>query len=587
MEVGVSVSNRIVRSVSLLLMLLCGGGYIAACTSQPPQPASGLPTLADNQDTDDQERRVSPQLSEQFNAVATGQFIPVIIRLTEKSDLRTVDAVIQATSKSRRRTAVIAHLQQTARRSQAAVLNLMSELEAAGLARFTQSLWIGNAISAEVKAAAVDYLVQETAVARITADTAAPLFLADNRWNIDRINAPDVWTRPAGAYTGEGVVVAILDSGADLDHPDLVKRLRINAAEDIDGDGRFSPSDNNGLDDDANGFVDDVIGWDFASADNDPSPDLFEAENTRGHGTHVAGIVAGDGTNGVLTGIAPGARMMILKVKSQSSVWAAMQYALTNGADIINVSMGWTNSLAPDLGTWRDAIGNLTDAGVLVVTGAGSGGQAPLTHAAGPGDITTPGRVPRALTVGALAPPKDRSWLDPIAPFSSQGPVSWQAIDGFKDYPFPPGLRKPDITAPGVDITSTMIGGSYAAKSGTSMAAPHVAGVAALMLEQNPELLPHELVFILRETAWRFVDPNNVRGWGRVDAYKAVNHIYDQTPYDLAVADADRLWRSLSIWIDNNGDGRPDKPVAGMTNRVYARMRNVGGKSAGNVEMRF
>ena len=132
-----------------------------------------------------------------------------------------------------------------------------------------------------------------------------------------------------------------------------------------------------------------------------------------------------------------------------------------------------------------------------------------------------------------------------------------------------------------------MIGGSYQVKSGTSMAAAHVSGTAALLLEQDPELQPHELVFMLRESAWRFIDANNVRGWGRVDALNAINQDYDRSAYDLEVSDTNDLWLSDSVWIDNDGDGHADEPVAGMTNRVYARIRNIGGQSIGNAEIRF
>ena len=261
-----------------------------------------------------------------------------------------------------------------------------------------------------------------------------------------------MWSRTAGDVTGAGVVVAVLDSGADLDHPDLRNRFWLNHAEDIDGDGMLTTADRNGIDEDGNGNIDDVVGWDFESSDNDPSPNLFESGRARGHGTHVAGIIAGDGSNGMSTGMAPGAQLMILKINSQRSVWQAMEYALINGADIVNLSIGWPRSAAPDLATWRDVVDNITDAGVLVVAGAGSGGEAPLVHSPAPEDITTPGRVPRALTVAALDAPSDNPWLDPVAKFSSTGPVSWQAVPGFNDYPFPPGLRKPDVTAPGVNV---------------------------------------------------------------------------------------------------------------------------------------
>ena len=566
----------------LLLAVAC---LISACVSQDidsKRLASELPRSGP-----DTAQRLTPHLQNQFDTLDAKQFLPVIIRLSEVQDLRTAASVNIAVGKSNRRAAVISHLQQHAMNAQRETLDSLSSLQTAGLVRNIQPLWVGNVISAEVTAEAIDYLLPISDIESIAADTEAPLFLASTTWSVKQINSQDVWLRASGSYTGEGIVVAVLDSGADLDHPDLVKRFWINPAEDLDGDGKLTRADNNGQDDDANGFVDDVVGWDFESADNDPSPNLFESGRGRGHGTHVAGIIAGDGSNGVATGVAPGANLMILKINSQSSVWAAMQYALVNGADIVNMSIGWTSSLSPDLSTWRNVIDNLVDAGVLVVTGSGSGGQAPLTHAPAPDDITTPGRVPRAMTVGAVAQPTDLGWLDPIAPFSSGGPISWQSVENFRDYPFPPGLLKPDISAPGVGITSTMIGGSYQVKSGTSMAAPHVSGAAALLLEKNPNLLPHELVFILRETAWRFVGPNNVRGWGRVDALQAINHYYDPSVYDLAINSANDLWFTENIWIDNDSDGRPDEPAAGMTNRVFARIRNIGGQSVGNAEIRF
>ena len=566
-------------------MLLSFSGLVCGCAN--PEFDSAASARQVQQAVPDSTHRVTSHLKDQIAALEGQQFVPVIIRLSEESDLRTASRVIEAEDNSHRRAALISHLRQHALNTQGDVLDSLYSLQTAGLVRNAQPLWVVNVISAEVTTEAIDHLLAISDIEYIAADTQAPLFLATATSGIRQINSQDVWLQPSGGYTGEGVVVAVLDSGVDLDHPDLVERFWINPTEDLDGDGRLTRSDYNGLDDDANGFVDDVVGWDFESADNDPSPNLFESGRGRGHGTHVAGIIAGDGTNGVSTGVAPGASLMVLKISSQSSVWAAMQYALANGADIINMSMGWTNSLSPDLSSWRGVIDNLADAGILVVTGAGNGGQAPLIHAPAPNDITTPGRVPRAMTVGAVATPTNLAWVDPVAPFSSSGPTSWQSVEHFDDYPFPPGLLKPDITAPGVGINSTMIGGSYQVKSGTSMAAPHVSGTAALMLEKDPNLLPHELVFIMRETAWRFFDANNVRGWGRIDALRAINHQYDRSAYDLAIGAANDLWLNESVWIDNNGDGLPDKPIAGMTNRVYARIHNVGGQSVGNAEIRF
>ena len=355
-----------------LVLLLSISILVCACVS--PEFDTAQTANEDQQPVPSAAQRVTSHLKEQFEALDGTQFVPVIIRLSGEAELRTANRVIEAVDKSHRRAAVISHLQQHANSTQRDVLNSLSTLQTAGLVGNIQPLWLVNVISAEVTAEAIDYLSPISDIEYITADTEAPLFLAATTSSIRQINSQEVWLQPSGGYTGEGVVVAVLDSGVDLDHPDLVKRFWINPAEDLDGDGRLTRSDNNGLDDDANGFVDDVVGWDFESADNDPSPNLFESGRGRGHGTHVAGIIAGDGTNGVSTGVAPGASLMILKISSQSSVWNAMQYALANGADIINMSMGWTNSLSPDLSSWRDVIDNLVDAGVLVVTGAGNGG---------------------------------------------------------------------------------------------------------------------------------------------------------------------------------------------------------------------
>jgi subtilisin family serine protease len=579
------VSKCIFNAARLLIVLAGINSILSGCAASDVD--SSQHTIQLQRAGPDAAQLVAPHLQQQFDTVEATQFLPVVIRLSADPGLGSADSIIAAIGKSNRRAAVISHLRQHAHDSQRETLAALFTLQEAELVRNVQPLWVGNVISAEVTAEAIEYLLPITDIESIAADTEAPLFLASTAWGVRRINSEDVWLRPSGSFTGEGVVVAVLDSGADLDHPDLIDRFWVNSAEDLNGDGRLTRADSNGQDDDANGFVDDVVGWDFESADNDPSPNLFESGRGRGHGTHVAGIIAGDGSNGVATGVAPGASLMILKINSQSSVWAAMQYALTNGADIVNLSIGWTNSLSPDLGTWRNVIDNLVDAGVLVVTGSGSGGQAPLTHAPAPNDITTPGRVPRAMTVGAVAQPTDLAWLDPVASFSSGGPTSWQSVENFRDYPFPPGLLKPDISAPGVNITSTMIGGSYQTKSGTSMATAHVTGAAALLLEKDPSLLPHELVFILREAAWRFVNPNNVRGWGRVDALQAINHHYDRSAYDLAISDANNVWFADGVWIDNDGDGQSDEPVAGMTNRVFARVRNIGAQSVGNAELRF
>jgi len=530
---------------------------------------------------------LSPDLRTSIDAAVPGEFVSVIVRLKSSADLNSEPTFTSATSKATQRDAAISYLQEFAANSQFNLLQAARELEADGLVRDIRPLWIANAICLDVTKEGITYLTEYQDIEYIAGSAKLPIFLADTPWNVDHVNSPQVWERAAGAIRGSGVVVAVIDSGVDLSHPDLDDRIWINPAEDLDGDGRLSRQDVNGIDDDGNGWVDDVAGWDFEAGDNDPSPNLFESGRDGGHGTHIAGIIAGDGGAGLATGVSPGADLMVLKINSQVSVWQAMEYALENGADIINLSLGWPQSMFPDAATWRDAIDHATDAGVLVVTAAGNGGSAPMVHAIAPDDITLPGRVPRALTVSPVAAPSDSDWLDPIATFSAAGPVSWQSVRGYQDYPYPPGLMKPDLTAPGINIHSTAPGGGYDVKSGSSMAAAHVSGAAALLLESSPTMQPHEIMYQLRETAWRFTDPNDVRGWGRLDAFSAINYKHEWSSYDLVVDAADVTWQNSSIWIDNNNDGIHDDPIPGGTNRVFARVRNQGGQSVGNTELRF
>jgi hypothetical protein len=191
-----------------------------------------------------------------------------------------------------------------------------------------------------------------------------------------------------------------------------------------------------------------------------------------------------------------------------------MEYAADNGAQVITVSSGWPHSQNPDRRTWREVCEATIAAGVVVIYAAGNeGGGNP------PDNVRTPGDVPAVITVGAT------DCNDVIAGFSSRGPVTWQNVDPWRDWPYPPGLIKPTISAPGVNTLSTSNNCSgYVSLSGTSMATPHVSGAVALMLEANPTLDHDQVKQILMDTA---VDlgpegMDNDFGAGRVDAYEAV-----------------------------------------------------------------
>ena len=514
--------------------------------------------------------RVTPDLREELGKLGPGGFIKIIIKLKDRLPPQAKARALAATDKKERRRALATALRAHAQRSQRELLSTLKTLEARGLVRKVRPIWIANVIGAEIQEGAIAAILRVPNVDDLRQDVAravfqqAPPLLA---WGVDKIEAEQAWNL---GFTGQGVVVAVVDTGIDLHHPDLDGRLWRNPDE--------QPTNNK--DDDGNGHIDDVHGWDFIWDDETPNDE-------NGHGTTVAGVIAGDGTGGESTGVAPGAQLMVLKISAnqladQLTAWDAMGYALEKAADIINLSLAWKDWMKPDYAEWRLQIDDLTDAGILVVAAAGN--DSPCFPE--PCDIHTPGRVPRAITVGATND-MDLRWA-----YTSQGPITWQGVSGYQDYIWKPGLRKPDVSAPGVDVRSTQAGpgGGYTQGSGTSLATPHVSGTAALLLQEDPALLPHETAFIIREMALDLgtCGDDNVYGWGRVDAFQALTYNYAAGPlYDLSVTGTNSLWTTDDIWVDNNNDGTPDDPEVAMDNKLYARIRNIGGRAVGNVKIEF
>ncbi|MCP5026652.1 MAG: S8 family serine peptidase, partial [Actinomycetia bacterium] len=269
------------------------------------------------------------------------------------------------------------------------------------------------------------------------------------------IAGADIDIEGARAVTdGEGVVVAVIDTGIDFSHPDLLPSRWVNEGE---------TSCNNGLDDDGNGFVDDCHGWDFV--DSDPTGYGLDAH---WHGTHVAGIIAGTADNQTgIAGIAPGVRIMDLRVVDQfttgaASVAAAIRYAVDNGAEVINLSLSTPPGEVPadDVPELAAALDHALAHDVVVVSAAGNDATNIDDHPVWPASFTHPNLV----TVAAS------TWFDSGASFSNIGPNSV------------------DLFAPGVEILSTSPEGGYRRADGTSMAAPHVAATAALVRAAEPAL---------------------------------------------------------------------------------------------------
>jgi subtilisin family serine protease len=325
-----------------------------------------------------------------------------------------------------------------------------------------------------------------------------PYLSSSNSWSqvygdlygLKLTRAPEAWDLTRGA----GVVVAVIDTGADYAHLDLQANIFLNPDE-IAG---------NNIDDDANGFVDDFRGWDFVGSNmGNPIQDNNPADPVHGHGTHVAGIIAAVGNNGVgVVGMAWGAKILPIKALDDAgfgddaTLARAVVYAADNGADVINASWGGPGESL----VLQEAIEYAHGLGVVFVAAAGNASK-------NLNDFF-PANISDVITVAAS------DYRDLQASFSDFG-------------------ERLDLTAPGVDILSlraagttlgTPLNASYTRASGTSMAAPHVSGVAALLLALNPSWTPEQTRQALRKGAFDVApsgfDTNS--GYGRLNAQTAL-----------------------------------------------------------------
>ncbi|AGA25104.1 S8 family serine peptidase [Singulisphaera acidiphila] len=293
----------------------------------------------------------------------------------------------------------------------------------------------------------------------------------NNANNVD-IDAPEAWTLTQGRYT---TIVAVLDTGIDLNNVELTSRLWVN------------PGDLSGSD----GFRNAIYGWNFVNNNNN-------VQDTNGHGTHVAGILAASGNNAYgITGVDWYSKIMPVKVLDNrgdgttESAVNGIYFAVNHGARVINASWGggaYSQAL-------RDAIAYAAMHGVVFVTAAGNDGLNTDLTPSYPGSYN----LNNQITVGAV---------------DSQGRLA-----SFSDY----GTRSVDLVAPGVDILSIIPGG-FASYSGTSMAAPFVSGVAALVLSLRPDFNAEQVVQRILSTTKPLPGAagKTVTG-GIVDAYNAVN----------------------------------------------------------------
>ncbi len=329
------------------------------------------------------------------------------------------------------------------------------------------------------------------------------------------IDSDEAWELETGDST---VIIGIMDSGVLWDHEDLIANIWVNPGEDLDGDGEImDPDDVNGVDDDGNGFIDDFIGWDFIAAQGNcwAGEDCFDEDNDpddfTGHGTHVGGIAAavtgnGTGVAGIAGGLRsarkPGCKIMCLRMgyladdgRGYVQMGAgvnAINYAVANGARVINGSWGSSGL------TIRGAAQNAVDAGVTFTYSAGNDGSND------PFDFGSISQVDDVIVV---------AWLN-----------KFNKKDGSSNYG-----SLIDISAPGGAIMNTYAAlgvEDYAELSGTSMAAPTVAGVAALVYSHKPTWTRVEVDSVVLENVDDVYADNpgfvGELGSGRVNAYLAL-----------------------------------------------------------------
>lgn len=327
---------------------------------------------------------------------------------------------------------------------------------------------------------------------------------------IEYVNVPSVWERYD--TRGDGVRVAVLDTGIEADHPDL------ELYTDTPGDPTYPG------------------GW----AEFDETGERVTGStpyDTGRHGTHVSGTVAGGAASGTAIGVAPEAELLHGLVLDDdggtfAQLVAGIEWALESDADVINLSLG-----SPGIyDQFIDPIYHAAESDVVVVTAIGNQG-ADTSNA--------PGNVYGTISVGAVT--DDGA----VASFSGGDRINrsdWKSVpEGW-----PETYTVPTVVAPGVGVTSTVPGG-YADKPGTSMATPHVAGIAALLLSADPDASPEALSTALTETAWKpdgeSLEQDTRYGYGIVDAEAAADELVDREPGERG--------ESPAVETEANGDLTP------------------------------
>ena len=490
---------------------------------------------------------MDPYLAWRLREASDGELVPVYFVIGERLGSTDWFPRVDRMAMQERREWVIRELRAHAARTQRPLWRLLG----ARGAQDVRSNWLGNFVCARATAETIRAALSLPSVseawsdsqlpqAAYTDDRPTPLYGPLPAFNPGagpgptNTRADQVWCL---GVDGAGVVIMNADGGINLTHGDLVNRLWTNPGEIL-----------NNIDDDGNGYVDDINGWSFTIGN-------LLINDLGGHGTRTAGILVADGScSGTIQGQAPGAQVMTGQINGQTQQWDAVQYALIMGADIQTSSFSYKNNLLPlpNYRMHRDVADNALAAGLIRTNSTSNNGLlCNQTSVQRPWNVSAPGNVPSpyidanqvmvgarsgVLGVGAHAlsgslepgtPCGPSSWDlgDLLAVVPNYPVANWDAVN-HNDYPWnggvQQGLLKPDLTGPtNVPTTGPGTCGSIPSFGGTSAATPAVAGVLALWKSANPSLKPEDVAMIAHQTAVAsgvVSGKENDWGAGRIDA---------------------------------------------------------------------
>ena len=431
--------------------------------------------------------KIMPSLREIMQNTGPDEKIAVLVHLSEKPNY---EAIKNLPPKK-----YVEYLKIFSENSQRDILNYLKN-NFSGKFCDLNPYWIFNGFYVKAKKEVIEALSKREDVEYIIEDFAIKIDAIPGEeiepnvieWNILRVRADSCWM---AGYTGEGAIIGHMDTGVDVSHPALQGKW-------------LSPY------------------W-YDPVNNQPNP-----YDDHGHGTHTMGtILGGDGLGPFDRdiGVAPGAKFVTCKICNasgscpSSAIHAGFQKIATwkgQGVNIIACSNSWGSTNTTSTEFWQDCL-NWRNAGIIPVFANGNSGP-------GAGTAATPGNFPIVIGVGAT----DAN--DNIASFSSRGPAPNQSPWNNTQYwPRPDWYRtKPNISAPGVNVTSSVPGGGYQSMQGTSMACPHVAGAIAILFQKNPSLDFGTTYSLLLDYADKPSQgapyPNNNYGWGRLNCYQSLLH---------------------------------------------------------------